>query len=329
MLAKAARNNVYLGDLYTSRQKTFIFVLVSSLTFISLYSNIINLSVDYKYEELIGLKNDVIELPYYKTVGNDVLFNKFELTPTQGLYIDHIKVFDTKYKKVVNSPLSQFNDIGDWEVVLTDTHNFPQNIILNKQVVNAFTSSIVGKYLVANRSEPTDTFELEITFDCTKARNFKLIESSIYYKNDTENDVPLFYSPGCELNTLNQYKVYRFPLYLKETPYQVIMIKNFDTLGISKIQLFKNGNIIEDAFLKYPKNHPVVAKGGTNRDYLTVYNTQTSEKINIIRDDAKIDLGDIASDLVKLGQVSRSFLIWSDSKNVLLRNNIEIDFSDK
>lgn len=176
-----ARKLAY-AQLFTVKEKRILFGLLTLGLALNIAWPVFQKSrpVKYAYEPLIGIKDDVVMLPYSKKWGQNVLFDEHYYTGGSLIFADGYLIYAPDTTKIVNKPLKEFESDGNLATtaktaitfVVKDTKKAMEALLKKPALVDYFkTTEFSPVFRLANTDSDAlydKNLSLSLTFNCAK-----------------------------------------------------------------------------------------------------------------------------------------------------------------
>lgn len=319
-----ARKSVDFYIYFSNKQKITITTIVLLLVGISIYFQNSSKAPSFKYENLIGISDKVVLLPYKKQTSEDVLFNSFKDTNLNyPLFVDEFLVFHPEYSKYLNKNISKFEEKDEnFILVAKSSDRLLRGILSNPKILTNLDSSNNSRHILVNQSIPNSDIYINLNVNCTyKDENNFRIKSYFTDRNSFKSsELNLGNLVGCNSDN----KTYTFKL-----PNQILISENFIVQFINKDLRFINSfffeNSSKDTNLVYKEfevknnfyfyiesfknsNGQISNYFVTDKTEISFGNTDFIENINILKKDKFI---------------GNTFNIWSLDPYRIIINNLD------
>lgn len=340
LLAFLTLNNLKFNTFsykYSSNEK-ILFLAVAFLTVITGFASKyreIKVGPEYKYEDLIGVNDEVVTLPYSKQLGENVIFNDFYISLPEPVFIDRYMVYSPVNGKIENRNAKDFVNTGSF---------FIQNGNPVDMVSAISSSSALSKILVSD--VPTNFFKLsglssgqgqkeftiKITFTCNRIDiGQNEIRANFYYLNGNseveESESRLIYFPGCSRPGEPEAFTSKFKLPNTQATLFFIRLIDVQADDIKDIKILDSNVVITPTFYLKGKGYKVIiSEGMTDSSKPAVTNYIFGDTYNLSFDvntdlDGKFNISKPINVLVKKGIIKDSTLLWSTKSYVPIRVN--------
>ena len=176
-----ARKLAY-AQLFTGKEKRILFGLLTlGLALIIAWPAFQkSRPVKYAYEPLIGIKDEVVMLPYSKKWGQNVLFNEQYYPGDSLIFADGYLIYASDVAKIVNKPLKDFEPSVNsaittnsaFTLVVKDTKKTMEALLKKPTLVDYFkTPDFSPVFMLADTDSQVlydKNLMLSLTFNCTK-----------------------------------------------------------------------------------------------------------------------------------------------------------------
>lgn len=328
---------------YTYREKMFI-IIISFLIILSgflMKAREKEIGLNYKEEDLIGVNDKVVTLPYSKQLGDNVIFNDYLVSMSDPVFADRYLVYSPNYPSVENKNALEFKNLGPFYIQNGVLSDMVSAIYANEELSKALTlktPSNFFKVIGFENKSGKDNAKIQITFTCEIADiGLYEIVSNYYYVNADgevkDSDKLLLYFPGCsKVGEPETFTVEFKPPYIESDSFfmrlQGLLGKDIKDIKILALE----NKIIEPIYYSKGRGYSVIASGGLTSSAstkITNYifpNSDTLSKdfYNLSFDvefdsEGKFNISKPINELVKQGVLKDTFLIWSTIKYVPIR----------
>ncbi len=137
-----------------------------------------SLPVKYAYEPLIGIKDEVVMLPYSKKWGRNVLFDKHYYSGDSLIFADGYLIYAPGFEKVVNKSLMDFETNGSsatgikntFTIVARDTKKTMEALLKRPALVDYFRTAEFSPVFMLTDTNSDALYDknltLSLTFNC-------------------------------------------------------------------------------------------------------------------------------------------------------------------
>jgi len=317
--------NLFIGILLY-KQKTDLFILfslrekiiiVSSVIILSLgvfYYQNFSLRTSYKFENLIGVPDKIVSLPYKKQTSENVLFNNLsEYKINYPLFVDEFLIYHPNYSKYSNKNISKFDDSNSNYLVVSKTYErLVRGLLSNTDTIKNLESSSGQKLFFVNLPEDNLSQVTLITDLNCSYKTTNTFKVKIYYFEGTSFKNTEFIL-GNILGCNSESQRYTFKL-----PVEVVSQNNFmlELLGIDlrfvnslKFELEDKESIVNFKEITVKNNFYYYVSSTLNPD-TEITNYFVSDKKDVSFDNSNIteNLNTLKRDKF----IGNTFNIWSN-----------------
>ncbi len=289
----------------------------------------------YDKEDLIGVNDDVVLLPYSKQLGDDTLISEYIFSGSEPIFVNQYLVYDPSSTRIENVNVEKFKNEGTFYIQAGDVADIVSAIYHNKDLdealksespSNLFRINNLSKGLGQNQEETW----IDITFSCIRQNlGFDKIVADFYYLSEdgsieNENNT-LMYFPGCK--EAGKPEMISVKLDLPYTDSDDIFIRLKDVLGsdIKNIVIRQSDMVEVPTFYSKGRGYGVIhSKGLELSSRRTIVNYIFGESYNLsfdmdLGEDGNFDISKPINELIKQGVLKDRFLIWSTKKYLPVR----------
>ena len=321
---------------YSTKEKV-IFILASLLIVSSgllLKSHKKESSPYYNEEDLIGVTDDVVLLPYSKQLGEYRLIKEYGFSGSEPLFVDRYLVYSPSNSKIENKNALEFKNEGTFYIQNGDVLDIVKAVSSNQELLKALTSDSPSNLFrvknVGNFGELDVDRKIEITFSCNRENLRENKIKAYFYFLDTDGEIQeenktLLYFPGCsEIDRPETFTVEFNPPYT-EDEYLYIRLLGVLPTDIKEINILESDMILEPTYILKGLGYSIISSGGlTTSAIVPVTNYVFGESYNlsfdmVLDDDGEFDISGPINELVKEGVLKDRFLIWSTKKYLPVR----------
>jgi hypothetical protein len=288
-----------------------------------------------RYQELIGVPDKVVMLPYRKEHSEEVLFDPMVLEDfDHSLFIDDYLIYHPSFTSIANKPLTGEVDLGGNSLIMgMDTDSYAKLLLQNESFRSTASSPSVSKNLLIPDFERDygAEYSLELGIACSTEGEPGTLSLHTHHLDENgelkteENEVLHF--PGC----------FEGDRYVYEVPVDLGTVLSGPTLlsleGLSsgleliRFDFLKDSDAVGGTYVRAPADrHEVfIANISSVSPALTVY-TYGLPAEHVVTYEGGFDLGSEATALKEAGLVDNPFIIWSLDEGVVIRNELVEDF---
>lgn len=343
-------NKQYQGAaaIHTKKEKFLALFLSLFLIFAGLgyryYRGVV--SVRYEYEPLIGVKDEIVMLPYSKQHGEGVLFEDFLLEVDSPLFADNYLLYHPEFNFVENRDIKDFKLEGSYMVLPTSEDGFFKEVLRNGDFREMVSSQMMTPtfYIEGSGLDHYFDYSIEVTFDCKEGlepRSLNLswfsLSSKEFVDEDEDEDggvelleeaVKFLAFPGCDTamagdTAPTDHVSYRVPLNNNYWGDEMVLFEltSSNLKDIVRYGIFREGVGVRLNFIE-PYVTGKVFEGGRGSK-MVAYSPEVVEGgINFENSsEGKFNLSFPINILMKQGLLNQPFIMWtSDNKIIILRD---------
>lgn len=309
----------------------FLFFIIFSGGMLVKYKNLISDPV-YEKEELIGIADSTVLLPYSKSLGQNTLIKEYLFSGPEPLFVGNYLVYAPNALKLENKNIKDFKNEGSYYIQSTNIENLVREVELNQNLADTLISSfptVMLKIDYPDLYSLKERVRISITFSCGKSITQKeTIKATYYYiggdgsvKNENKD---VLYFPGCaEISKQQTYTAEFEPPYI-ESKHLFMKLSGVSNEDIEDVRIFSDEEDITKSYLVFNDREyqVLVSKNIGKSDILTNYffdNTE-DELFDITLDDnGKFDVSNPINNLILKDILKNKFLIWSVSNYLPVR----------
>ena len=320
--------------IYSAKEK-LIFITIA--IFIILAGFLFNFrskgdSFDYKEEDLIGVTDEVVLLPYSKQLGENTLMNEYNFSGSEPVFVDNYLVYTPNNSRIENKNAKEFKNEGVFYIQNGDLEDIVSAINSNESLSgelrseepsNFFRIKNFGKEI--GGSEP----EIQITFSCKRQDlGMDKIKVDYYYFEEGEvlhDNKTLLYFPGCsKIDEPETYKV-KLDTPFTESEFLFMRLVNVLKSDIEEIKIIHGDQVYAPEYFSKGRGYEIIDSGGlTNSAIVPVTNYIFGDSYGLgfemtLNEEDKFDMSVPINELIKEGKLKDRFLIWSIKKYLPVR----------
>lgn len=161
--------------------------------------------IDYRYEDLIGVSDKIVLLPYSKQIGGKTLVKEYIKSFSEPVFADRYLVYSPAYSRVENKNAKGFVNSGFFYIQNGEIKDIVSAIYSNGELSDMLVSSTPSNFFKVKNFQKGSSEknpEIQVTFSCDKEElRTDKIKADFYYissdgKVESENKT-LLYFPGC------------------------------------------------------------------------------------------------------------------------------------
>lgn len=329
--------NIKNGYFEYSSKERFLYIAVSlALIFTGFFFRMKNSTseIEFKNEDLIGVLDEVVMLPYSKQLGKNVLMNEHLFSGSEPVFVDHYLVYSPVHSKIENKNAVEFKNEGTFYIQNGDLSDIVKALNENKELHDFLISEMPTNFFKIKN--PGNSFsdegkpKFEITFSCQREDlGEDKVRIDFYYVDEKgeieEDDKTLMYFPGClEADEPEKYTVdFEYPF----TESEYIYVRLVDVLpsDILDVKILKSDVVFEPIYFSKGRGYSIIGSGGlTTSAVVPVTNYIFGDSYDLSFDlnfdeEGKFDLSVPINELIKEGKLKNWFLIWSTQKYLPIR----------
>lgn len=257
--------------IYSKKEKTILITTSLLILFSGMFFRFIKKDgvLDYKYEDLIKISDEVVLLPYSKSIGDNALINEYKFSGSEPIFADQYLIYSPIHSRIENKSASDFKNEGSFYIQNGDLEKIVKALNENSDLFGVMVSELPSNFFrIKNpRLVLDEGVKIEITFSCLRQDiGTEKIKADFYYVNDDgeveEDDKVLVYFPGC----LDQGETEEISVDL-DFPYsdsEYIYMRLVDVLSsdIESVRIAGGGLVIEPEYISKNKGYAIIDSGG-------------------------------------------------------------------
>ena len=320
---------------YSAKEK---FVFTAVVVFIISVGFLFNFKAkdtdfEYKEEDLIGVTDKVVLLPYSKQLGENTLMNEYNFSGSEPVFVDNYLVYTPNNSRIENKNAKEFKNEGVFYIQNGDLEDIVLAINSNVSLSNELRSEDPSNFFkiknfekIYGGSEP----EIQITFSCKRQDiGTDKIKVDFYYLSNggevEKENKTLFYFPGC--SKIGEPETYKVKLEIPFTDSEFLFIRLVDVNGsdIKDIEIINGDQVYLPEYFSKGRGYEIIASGGLTTSAIvpiTNYIFGDSYDLNFdlnLDEENKFDMSVPINELIKEEKVKDKFLIWSTKKYLPVR----------
>ena len=287
---------------------------------------------EYKKEDLIGVIDEVVFLPYSKQFGKDTVINEYSFSGSEPVFVDNYLVYAPNHARIENKNAKEFKNEGVFYIQNGDLEDIVSAIYSNESLSNELRSEEPSNFFrIKNFEKETGGSEpeIQITFSCKRQDlGMDKIKLDYYYFEDNEvshDNKTLLYFPGC--SKINEHETYKVKLEMPFTDSEFLFMRLVDVLksDIQEVEILNGDQVyLPDYFSKGRGNEIIDSGGLTNSAIVPVTNYIFGDSYDLnfdmtLDEEGKFDTSVPINELIKEGKLKDRFLIWSTKKYLPVR----------
>jgi len=333
LFVKNLQGNVF-DYIYSAKEK---FVFIALAVFIILAGFLFKFksgdgSFDYKEEDLIGVADEVVFLPYSKQLGENTLINEYYFSGSEPVFVNNYLVYAPNHSRIENKNVKEFKNEGAFYIQNGDLEDMVSAIYSNESLSNELRSEKPSNFFRIKNlkqefggSEP----EIQITFSCLRQDiGTDKIKADFYYFEEGEvehDDKTLLYFPGCsKIGEPENYKV-ELEMPYTDSEYTFMRLVDVSDSDIEGIEIIDDDQIYLPEYFSKGSGYEIIDSGGLNNSAIvpvTNYIFGDSYDLSfdmVLDEEGKFDMSVPINELIKEGALKDRFLIWSTKKYLPVR----------
>jgi len=287
----------------------------------------------YKEEDLIGINDTVVTLPYSKQIGENTIFKEFFISTPEPVFVDRYLVYFPNRSSVENKNALEFKDSGSFFIQNGALEDMTYAIYVNDELSRTLVSRVPTNFFrVKNFRTGLNQGDanIQITFSCEREDiGINEIKSDFYHlssSNEIEKmESTLLYFPGCsEVGKPETFTVEFNPPYI-DSEYFFMRLVNVSGKDIKDVRIISLDTVVTPTYYSKGKGYSVISSGGltdSSKTKVTNYIFGESHDLlfNIDLDlEGKFNISQPINELVKQGALKGNTLIWSTKKYIPVR----------
>lgn len=289
-------------------------------------------SFEYREEDLIGVTDEVVFLPYSKQLGENTLMNEYNFSGSEPVFVDNYLVYAPNHSRVENKNAKEFKNEGVFYIQNGDLEDIVLAIDSNEGLFNELRSEEPSNFFRIKNlkkefgsSEP----EIQITFSCKRPDiGTDKIKVDFYYLEEGvvgHDDKTLLYFPGC--SKIGEPETYKVKLEIPYTDSEYLFMRLVDFLGsdIEEIMIIDGDQVYSPEYFSKGRGYVIIDSGGlTDSAIVPVTNYIFGDSYDLsfdlnLDEEGKFDISVPINELIKEGKLKDRFLIWSNKKYLPVR----------
>ncbi len=287
---------------------------------------------EYKEEDLIGVTDEVVLLPYSKQLGENTLMNEYNFSGSEPVFVDNYLVYTPNNSRVENKNAKDFKNEGVFYIQNGDLEDIVLAINSSENLSNELRSEEPSNFFQIKNlkkefgsSEP----EIQITFSCKRPDiGTDKIKVDFYYLEEGvvgHDDKTLLYFPGC--SKIGEPETYKVKLEIPFTDSEFLYIRLVDVNGsdIKDIEIINGDQVYLPEYFSKGRGYEIIDSGGlTTSAIVPVTNYIFGDSYDLgfdlnFDEEGKFDISVPINGLIKEGKLKDRFLIWSTKKYLPVR----------
>jgi hypothetical protein len=318
----AGKSSVILNKLYSSKEK-FVIIALAVLIFglgnaWRVYRE--RLPHTYSYENLIGVDDELVLLPYEKSFGADILFDPYKVSGDYPVFINDFGIYHPNYRTIENKAGKDFSDRNPFILIADSEKDYIRGILENRSLERYVLTTEPSKYFTFDGSTlAEDKYELEIRFNCSLNPEAEDVVIRTYVAGDEDSDKNTVLNfPGCE--AVQTSVVYKVPFKLESQDYSIYGFEKINFSLIEQIKVFKNGEEHPVKFIKNYQENPVIYEFLSGGETLSVYSFGLDKNRTVKRTGPDFDVSKVLNEMILNKELKSPFVIWSTNDQAVIRN---------
>ncbi len=287
--------------------------------------------LEYIEKNLIGIQDEVVFLPYSKSIEDNTLINKYDFSGPLPIFVGHYLVYFPNKSFVRNEDIKEFKNDGSYYIQNAPIERVVKEIDSNDLIQKVLSSSEPTNFVKINYPnlvEQAGGVEIKINFTCVRPvfRN-DTVEAKYYYV-DRVGDVDItsskiMYFPGCDEHSVPQSYISDLELPYTESKNLYIKIEGIEDEDIENIDVTVGDKVIDLEYLAYKEQPYSVLKSKIDgEESITnyIFDSEYSLHFDMSFDtDGNFDLSNPLNELLKNDVLKDKFLIWTTQKYYPIR----------
>jgi len=320
------KEKVDLFLLFTKKEKILILSTILLFSFGVFYYQNFSLRSVFRFEDLIGVPDRIVSLPYKKQTSDSALFNSLsEYNINYPLFIDEFLIYHPNYKKFINKNISKFDENNSNFIILSKSYErLIKGLLSNPVIIKNIEVSNFKNLVFIENPDANNISQLILNADLNciyKTTNtFKV---KVYYFEGTSFrniEYDLGNVLGC--NSVNQKYSFKLPPEISSKDFFMFEFSGMDRRFINTYKFENEENSLA---LK-------ISEIGVKNNlyfYVTSNLTSGSEITNYTvsdKSDISFDNSDITENLNKLKRdkyIGNTFNVWSLEPYRLIVNEFD------
>ena len=320
--------------IYSTKEKSIFIALAVFIISVGFIFNFKAKDADFEYkeEDLIGVTDEVVLLPYSKQLGEQVMINQYSFSGSEPVFVDNYMVYAPNNSRIENKNVKEFKNEGVFYIQNGDLEDIVIAINSNESLSNELMSDEPSNFFriknferVYSGSNP----EIQITFSCKRQDiGVEKIKIDFYYLENEEirqDDKTLLYFPGC--SKIGEPETFTVDLEIPYTDSEYLFMRLVDVSGddIKEIKIIYGDRVYMPEYLSKGRGYKIIDSGGlTTSAIVPVTNYIFGDSYNLsfdmtLDEEGKFDLSVPINELIKEGALKDRFLIWSTKKYLPVR----------
>lgn len=263
--------------------------------------------IKYVYEPLIGIKDDIVMLPYSKKWGQGVLFEPHYYNGKSLIFADGYLIFAPNVNKIVNKPIKDFAFGKNFVITTRDTKKTIAALLQKPELIKLLETDKVSPVFTFKDFKTQDLYDknldFELTFNCASnpdpttikieiaslnklASNNQEQEKEQKYRDDEyqsrlqpiENQAyDILNFPGCDQNTSFQsFKVPMDPFLIPQDNF-IVRIRGIDIKNVLGVKIYSQDEEVKLTFI----NSKILNESAYNLVYqnLNLYSYNSGDEV--------------------------------------------------
>ena len=316
-----------------SRREQFIFIggfiVIALLMSIFFKNDAGSSSYDVAEEDLIGVKDNIVLLPYDKYHPKYVIFKDHMISGQHPIFVDDFLVYHPDFKFIQNKNIKDFSSDENFYILKFGSAEIKKEIATNTTLLQALTGGTKGRTFYIENLETTlikNNYSIELEVECRVIN--KPVNVDVRYTvkkgtSATQKKETLIYFPGCL--TLENSATYGVPIsFLDDLKADLVLMElmNIDR-GIRSVKLFLNNQkqplqFINEDNIRMDEVYFLERKKG---DKIVVYSHSLMKEISLNRVGETQNISEVLNRFGPEGNLRNPFRIWSVDNGVIVKND--------
>jgi len=286
-------------------------------------------SYDVAKEDLIGVKDNIVLLPYDKYHPKYVIFKDHMISGQHPIFVDDFLVYHPDFKFIQNKNIKDFSSDENFYILKFGSAEIKKEIATNTTLLQALTGGTKGRTFYIENLETTlikNNYSIELEVECRVIN--KPVNVDVRYTvkkgtSATQKKETLIYFPGCL--TLENSATYGVPIsFLDDLKADLVLMElmNIDR-GIRSVKLFLNNQeqplqFINEDNIRMDEVYFLERKKG---DKIVVYSHSLMKEISLNRVGETQNISEVLNRFGPEGNLRNPFRIWSVDNGVIVKND--------
>jgi len=276
--------------------------------------------------DLFTSEKDYVTLPYNLKADIEHPYKDYIMESSHPILINNLLVASPDYKKILNKPLSQFQEFENTLVLFSNRSNYFDALVKYSKF-RKFLETKTSTPIFSISENSSQDLRLEMLFDCSSSSkkgtislNSYSIASQYPFKNALSKRI--FYFPGCSSNTASSHS-YTVPLpsVFKSGINYIFELNGMEETKVINYKLMDGSEYLPITNYLFSSEPKVIRRKltGNNSDPLVVYVPGNNIDYETNRKDSYVNLSAIINGLVERKVIIDQFTISSLEDMVPIR----------